>query len=102
VRQETVDPAALGIAPASREDLRGGSPADNAAVFRALVSGRTGPVRDAVLLNAAGALVAFDGAPARLADAFPAALERAAAAIDSGTAERLLTRWVEVSTAHKG
>jgi anthranilate phosphoribosyltransferase len=101
VRQETVDPAALGIAPATREDLRGGSPADNAEVFRALVAGRAGPVRDAVLLNAAGALIAFDGPPARLADAFPAALERAAAAIDSGAADRLLTRWVEVSTAHK-
>jgi anthranilate phosphoribosyltransferase len=62
---------------------------------------RTGPVRDAVLLNAAGALVAFDGAPATLADAFPAALERAAAAIDSGAADRLLTRWVEVSTSHR-
>jgi anthranilate phosphoribosyltransferase len=101
VRQETVDPAALGIAPATREDLRGGSPADNAAVFRALLSGRTGPVRDAVLLNAAGALVAFDGPPAHIADALPAAMERAAAAIDSGAAERLLARWVEVSTAHK-
>ncbi len=101
VRQETVDPAALGLAPASRADLRGGSPADNAAVFRELVGGRTGPVRDAVLLNAAGALVAFDGALAHLADALPGAMERAAAAIDSGAAERLLTRWVEVSTAHK-
>jgi anthranilate phosphoribosyltransferase len=101
VRQETVDPAALGIAAASREDLRGGSPADNAEVFRALVAGRPGPVRDAVLLNAAGALVAFDGPPAHLADALPAALERVAAAVDSGAAERLLTRWVEVSTALK-
>jgi anthranilate phosphoribosyltransferase len=101
VRQETVDPIAFGIAPASREDLRGGSAADNADVFRALVAGRTGPVRDAVLLNAAGALVAFDGPPAHLADAIPAALERAAAALDSGAAERLLTRWVEFSTAQK-
>jgi anthranilate phosphoribosyltransferase len=101
VRRESVDPAAFGLAPATREALRGGSPADNAEVFRGLVGGRAGPVRDAVLLNAAGALVAFDGPPARLADAFPAALERAAAAIDSGAAERLLTRWVEVSTARK-
>jgi anthranilate phosphoribosyltransferase len=102
VRQETVDPAALGIAPASREDLRGGSPAGNAAVVRDLLAGRAGPVRDAVLLNAAGALVAFDGASARLADDLPAALARAAAAIDSGAAERLLARWVEFSTAQKG
>jgi anthranilate phosphoribosyltransferase len=99
VRQESVDPSAFGLAPATREALRGGSPADNAEVFRALVG--TGPVRDAVLLNAAGALVAFDGPPAKLTDAFPAALERAAAAIDSGAADRLLTRWVEVSTSHK-
>jgi anthranilate phosphoribosyltransferase len=101
VRRESLDPAAFGLAPATREALRGGSPADNADVFRALVGGRTGAVRDAVLLNAAGALVAFDGPPAQLADAFPAALERAAAAIDSGAAERLLTRWVEVSAARK-
>ena len=101
VRRESLDPAAFGLAPATREALRGGSPAENAEVFRALVGGRTGAVRDAVLLNAAGALVAFDGPPARLADAFPAALERAAAAIDSGAADRLLTRWIEVSTAHK-
>jgi anthranilate phosphoribosyltransferase len=101
VRQESVDPAALGIAPASREDLRGGSPAENADVVRDLLAGRAGPVRDAVLLNAAGALVAFDGAPAQLADALPAALARAAAAVDSGAAERLLARWVEFSTAQK-
>jgi anthranilate phosphoribosyltransferase len=101
VRQETVDPAALGLRPASREDLRGGSPADNAEVFHALLAGRPGPVRDAVLLNAAGALVAFDGPPAQLPDALPGALERAAAAIDSGAAQRLLARWIEFSAAQK-
>lgn len=99
VRVETVDPAGLGLAPATREDLRGGDPAVNAAVFRALVDGEQGPVRDAVLLNAAGAVVAFDGPPADLLDAFPAALERVAAAVDSGAAAALLARWAEVSTA---
>lgn len=98
VRRETVDPAAFGIAPATREDLRGGSPDVNAEVFRTLVAGQRGPVRDAVLLNAAGALVAFDGAPESLSDAFPAALERAASAIDTGAAQQLLTRWAEFST----
>jgi anthranilate phosphoribosyltransferase len=101
VRQETLDPAELGLAPASREDLRGGSPAVNADVFRALVAGTPGPVRDAVLLNAAGALIAFDGAPAHLADAFPAALKRAAAAVDTGAAERLLSRWAEFSSSQR-
>jgi anthranilate phosphoribosyltransferase len=105
VRRESIDPAALGIAPAKQEDLRGGSPADNADVARALVAGRVDPVRDAVLLNAAGALVAFDGAaagpPEDLTDALAAARDRAAAAIDSGAAGRLLARWAEFSTAWK-
>jgi anthranilate phosphoribosyltransferase len=101
VRQDSVDPAALGLSPATREDLRGGSAAENAEVFRALLGGAAGPVREAVLLNAAGALVAFDGPPARLADAFPPALERAAAAVDSGAAARLLDRWVEFSAAQR-
>lgn len=99
VRQQRLDPGALGIAPATREDLRGGDAATNAAVFRSLLAGERGPVRDAVLLNAAGALVAFDGgAPPDLASAFPAALERAAQAVDSGAAAALLARWVERST----
>ena len=62
-------------------------------------------MRDAVLLNAAGALVAYDraidAAPTPLSDALPAAIDRAAAAIDSGAAQRLLARWVEVSNARK-
>jgi anthranilate phosphoribosyltransferase len=99
VRAASIDPGALGLAPATREDLRGGSAAVNAEVFRALVGGERGPVRDAVLLNAAGALVAFDGVPAGLAEAFPAALERAAAAVDSGAAQALLERWAAVSTS---
>jgi anthranilate phosphoribosyltransferase len=99
VRQEVIDPAALGLSPATREDLRGGSPAENAAVFREFVGGAPGPVREAVLLNAAGALIAFDGTPAHLAEAFPPALERAAAAVDSGAAQRLLDRWVKFSSA---
>lgn len=102
VRERTLDPAALGLPAATREDLRGGDPAHNAATFRALLAGDRGPVRDAVLLNAAGALVAFDGVPDDLAAAFPAALQRAAAAIDSGTAQRLLARWAEFSTARRG
>ena len=102
MRRDVLDPAALGLAPATREDLRGGSAAENAQVFRALVGGAPGPVREAVLLNAAGALVAFDGPPAHLADAFPAALERVAAAVDSGAAERLLARWAEFSTCLRG
>jgi anthranilate phosphoribosyltransferase len=103
VRRETLDPEKLGVPVATREDLRGGEPARNAAVFRALVAGERGPVRDAVLLNAAGALAAFDGIPAAgLAEAVGGALERAAVAIDSGAAAALLERWATFSASVRG
>jgi anthranilate phosphoribosyltransferase len=98
----TFDPASLGIPRATREDLRGGDAAHNAAVARDLVAGKTGPVRDAVLLNAAGAIAAFEGPVRDVADALSAGLERTAAAIDSGAAEALLSRWASVSTRLKG
>jgi len=101
VRQETLDPAPLGIPRATRDDLRGGDAMINAAVFRRLLGGERGPVRDAVLLNAAGALVAFDGVtvgpPADLPAALTVALGRATQAVDTGAAERLLARWTAVS-----
>ena len=115
VSQTSFDPAALGLARSTLADLRGGDPAHNAAAVRAVLAGETGPVRDIVLLNAAAAMAAADGlasvAAARSAD--PAAtaaatsealvktlsegLARAAAAVDSGTAAALLTRWVDAS-----
>jgi anthranilate phosphoribosyltransferase len=102
VRQEVVDPEALGVDAATRDDLRGGDATVNAAVFRRVLGGERGPVRDAVLLNAAGALVAFDGVvagpPADLAAALSSAMVRAAQAVDSGAGEQVLARWVELST----
>jgi anthranilate phosphoribosyltransferase len=101
VRRETVDPALLGLPPATRDDLRGGDAGVNAAVFRRLLGGERGPVRDAVLLNSAGALVAFDGVtagpPADLHAALAVALTRAAEAVDVGAAEDLLARWVALA-----
>ncbi|WP_181780922.1 anthranilate phosphoribosyltransferase [Pseudonocardia pini] len=102
VRSSSLDPRALGIGPASREDLRGGDAEANAQVARDLVAGKQGPVRDAVLLNAAGALAAFDGPVTDLVGDLRAGLTRAAAAIDSGAAERLLETWAAVSTRLKG
>ncbi len=108
VREATLDPAALGVRPATREDLRGGTAAQNADVVRGLLAGKPGPVRDAVLLNAAGAIAAHDGVDASvdpsagLETAVSAALARAAAAIDSGAGADLLTRWADVSTRLAG
>ena len=66
VRDGSVDvtlgrPGRLGIPPATADDLRGGEAAVNADVVRRLVAGNRGPVRDAVVLNAAAALAAHAG-----------------------------------------
>jgi anthranilate phosphoribosyltransferase len=96
---DRLDPTALGIPVSEPGALRGGLPDVNAEVVRRLVAGEPGPVRDAVLLNAAGALAAFDERDARLHDALAAGLERAAAAVDDGRAAAKLEQWVQVSRA---
>ncbi|RBY82578.1 anthranilate phosphoribosyltransferase [Geodermatophilus sp. TF02-6] len=99
VEPDRVDPSALGIPAPPQGALRGGDPAFNADVFRRVVAGEPGPVRDAVLLNAAAALAAFDERGVRLHDALAAGLERAAAAVDDGRAQAQLERWVRTSRA---
>ncbi|MHA6803064.1 anthranilate phosphoribosyltransferase [Salinifilum ghardaiensis] len=94
VRQHRLDPRELDVPLTGSEQLRGGTPAVNAESVRALLAGRTGSVRDAVLLNAAGAVVAREGPGEDLHAQLRAALERAAAAVDSGAAGELLERWV--------
>ncbi len=58
VRRREIDPVELGIARCDPEELRGGSPEENAATIRAIFQGANGGRRDAVLLNAAGAIAA--------------------------------------------
>jgi anthranilate phosphoribosyltransferase len=91
------DPADVGLAPATLEDLRGGDAAHNAAVVRSLLAGETGPVRDAVLLNAAAALVAAGVGDGDLVKRVTAGLELATRAVDSGAAGMVLDRWVAAS-----
>jgi anthranilate phosphoribosyltransferase len=74
----------------------------NAGVFRRVVNGEKGPVRDAVLLNAAAALVAYDERQGRLHDALAAGMARAASAVDDGRAVELLDRWIAVSRSLAG
>jgi anthranilate phosphoribosyltransferase len=102
VTPDRLDPSVLGIAPSAPDALRGGSPDVNADVFRRLLDGEKGPVRDAVVLNAGAALAAFDPRAARLHDAVAAGMERATAAIDDGRAAALLERWVGVSQTARG
>lgn len=69
--------------------IRGGDPAYNAAALRRLLDGEAGAYRDAVLLNAAAALVVADHAPNLTAGA-----QAAAEALDAGRAAALLDRWI--------
>jgi anthranilate phosphoribosyltransferase len=100
VARTRFDPAAaLGLDRARPQDLRGGDRAQNAAAAREVFAGAGGPVRDAVILNAAAALAAAAGVPGAgaLDQALAVAFGRAAAALDSGAARDLLDRWVAVS-----
>jgi anthranilate phosphoribosyltransferase len=98
VREDRVTPAKLELPPAGIEALRGGDAQHNANITRRFLSGETGPVRDAVLLNAAAALVALDGVTdAPVDDQLGPALVRAAESVDSGMAQTALDRWIEVS-----
>jgi anthranilate phosphoribosyltransferase len=99
VTQTSFDPAVLGIGRSRPEDLRGGDAAQNAAAARAVLAGQSGPVRETVLLNAAAALAADAGVagPDDLAAALAGGYARACSAIDSGTAEALLSRWAQTS-----
>jgi hypothetical protein len=62
VRDFTVHPEDAGLTPHPFEAILGGTPAENAQAFRALLDGAPGAYRDAVLLNAAAALVVADKA----------------------------------------
>lgn len=97
VREEQLDPRDLGIAAASAADLRGGDVAHNAAVFRRVLAGERGPVRDAVVLNAAAGLAAHEGGEDRLVDRLRSGVDRATESIDSGSAARTLARWVDIT-----
>lgn len=97
VREDRLDPEDLDIAGATPSDLRGGDARYNAAVFRRVLAGEPGPVRDAVVLNAAAGLVAHAGGSVGLVERLRSASERAQTSIDSGAAARTLTRWVEIT-----
>ena len=98
--------ADLGLTAAKVEDLRGRDPSYNAGVAKAVLGGAgTTPQREAVLLNAAGGIVAdarLEGVrpdQGDLVERLRAALAIATDTVDSGRAEALLTRWVALTRA---
>jgi anthranilate phosphoribosyltransferase len=91
-------PADLGIRPATVAELRGGDAQANAAVVRDVLAGKAGAARDAVLINAAAGLVAFDiSAEGSFLERMRSALGRAAESIDSGAAAAVLDKWVALT-----
>ncbi|MGD1217869.1 MULTISPECIES: anthranilate phosphoribosyltransferase [Streptomyces] len=99
VTEERFDPRDVGIELVPVEALRGADASYNADVARRLLNGERGPVRDAVLLNSAAALVALSPGDAPLTEQIRAAMAQAAESIDSGAAKQALDRWVRVSNA---
>lgn len=99
VREEAFDPRDVGIDLVPVEALRGADASYNAEVARRLLDGETGPVRDAVLLNSAAALVALEPGDGPLTEQVRAGMAKAAEAIDSGAAKAALARWVTASNS---
>ena len=94
VESWTFRPDDTGLPRWSVDDLRGGDPQANAAAMRRLLAGEGGPIRDAVLLNTAGVLLAAGSAAT-----IPEGIQQAAQAIDTGSARQRLEALVELSNA---
>ena len=93
VRERTLDPEAeLGVPRCSVDELRGGAPADNAAAVRDVFAGADGGRRNAILLNAAGAIAA-----AGHAEDLREGLDVARETVDSGAAAARLEQLVAFS-----
>ncbi len=95
VREERIDPRALGIPATSLRDLTAASLDHAAAMIRAVLDGTDrGPPRDMAILNAAATLVV-----AETAATIEEGMTQAARAIDSGAAQHTLQRLVTISHA---
>jgi anthranilate phosphoribosyltransferase len=86
---DVITPETAGLPRHQAEALKGGNAAYNAAALRRMLDGETGAYRDAVLLNAAGALIV-----AGEVQDWMAGVEEAAEVIDKGLAKTLLNCWV--------
>jgi anthranilate phosphoribosyltransferase len=93
VRLFNITPEAVGLPRASIDDLKGGSPQENAIALRAVLAGETGAYRDIVLLNAAAGLLVADHV-----ETLSEGIAAAAASIDSGKAATALTRLAAITS----
>jgi anthranilate phosphoribosyltransferase len=103
VQEHRLDPERLGLTLHPLETLRGADAAHNAGVVREVLAGATGPVRDAVVLNAGIALALTVPDEGASTEAFTAAvragMDRAERAIDDGSAAAVVDRWVAATSS---
>lgn len=92
VSEYELDPQDLGLRRSQPNDLKGGTPPENANLLRQVLDGERGPRRDVVLLNTAAAVLA-----AGKTEAWPEAIAVASESLDSGRARQVLDRLVQAS-----
>jgi anthranilate phosphoribosyltransferase len=94
ISSDLLDPLDFGIERAPISALAGGDGAENARITKAIFSGEKGAPRDAVVLNAAAAIAAYDAKfELNLHARIQLGIERAIEAIDSGAASDLVVKW---------
>jgi anthranilate phosphoribosyltransferase len=98
ISSDRIDAKDFGLSNAPISALVGGDASENARITKAIFSGERGAPRDAVLLNAAAAIAAFDGETDRtIQERISTSLIKASAAVDSGAASQLLEKWATLS-----
>jgi anthranilate phosphoribosyltransferase len=98
IESDRIDAKDFGMQNAPIEAIVGGDAAENARISRAIFAGERGAPRDAVLLNAAAAIAAFEGdMEIDVKERLTMGLERAVHAVDSGAALELLDKWAALT-----
>jgi anthranilate phosphoribosyltransferase len=98
ITSDRIDAKDFGLSNAPLDAIVGGDAQENARISRAIFAGERGAPRDAVLLNAAAAMAAFEGDhESDLKTRLSAGLKQATEAVDSGAASQLLERWIKLT-----
>ena len=100
ISSQVIDPLDFSIDRAPISALAGGDASENARITTAIFAGERGAPRDAVVLNAAAAIAAYEGSfKSNLQERISQSISKATVAIDSGAASKLLADWIKLSQA---
>lgn len=103
IRSDLIEPSDFGISRAPVSELVGGDAAENARITLAIFAGEKGAPRDAVMLNAAAAIAAFEGEQdLAVHERLTRGLRKAEMAVDSGATTALLQKWVALTQSLVG